>query len=139
MQAAATRPGTTPLKALDASGRPMSAQELIDAYDPLVKTIMDSMEIDYTNSAKVKHAGRILEYLAGDRPDAVGKALRQIAKIAGEKGHLLPKMQFGSVDDNIALLEKIGFSGDLKSIASSPEKMQNTLDYWYLSGRSNIR
>lgn len=139
VQAAVTRPGKNPLRALDANGKPMTAQALIDSYDPLVKTIMDAMEINYSAGAKAKHAGRILEYLAGDRPDAVSNALQQTAKMAGEKGHLLPKMQFGSVDDNIALLEKIGFKGDLRSIASSPEKMQNALDYWYLSGRSNIR
>lgn len=138
-QAAATNPGKISLRALDANDNPISAQALVDAYDPLVKTIMDAMEINYGSAAKAKHAGRILEYLAGDRPDAVSKALQQTAKIAGEKGHLLPKMSFGSVDDNIALLNKIGFKGDLKAIASSPEKMQNTLDYWYLSGRSNMR
>ena len=139
VQAAATNPGNISLRALDANDNPISAQALVDAYDPLVKTIMDAMEINYGKAAKAKHAGRILEYLAGDRPDAVSKALQQTAKIAGEKGHLLPKMSFGSVDDNIALLNKIGFTGDLKAIASSPEKMQNTLDYWYLSGRSNMR
>lgn len=138
-QMAATKPGTMPLKALDANGNIISSQSLMDAYDPLTKTIMDAMEIDFNAGAKGKHAGRILEYFAGDRPDAVSKALQQTAKLAGEKGHLLPKMQFGSVDDNIALLNKIGFKGDVKTIANSSEKMQNVLDYWYLSGRSNIR
>lgn len=138
-QMAATKPGTMSLKALDANGKPISSQSLMDAYDPLTKTIMDAMEIDFHAGAKGKHAGRILEYFAGDRPDAVNKALQQTAKLAGEKGHLLPKMQFGSVDDNIALLDRIGFKGDVKAIANSPEKMQNVMDYWYLSGRSNIR
>lgn len=138
-QMAATKPGTMSLKALDANGKPLSSQSLMDAYDPLTKTIMDAMEIDFRSGVKSKHAGRILEYLAGDRPDAVNAALQQTAKLAGEKGHLLPKMQFGSVDDNIALLNRIGFKGDAKTIASSPEKMQNALDYWYLSGRSNMR
>ena len=100
---------------------------------------MDAIEINFDNSAKAKHTGRFLEYLAGDRPDAVHAALQQTAKMAGEKGHLLPKMQFGSFDDNIALLNKIGFKGDLENIAKSPEKMQNVLDYWYLSGRTNLR
>lgn len=138
-QMAATKPGTISLKALDANGKPISSQSLMDAYDPLTKTIMDAMEIDFNAGVKGKHAGRILEYFAGDRPDAVSNALQQTAKLAGEKGHLLPKMQFGSVDDNIALLDRIGFKGDVKTIANSPEKMQNVLDYWYLSGRSNVR
>jgi ethanolamine utilization microcompartment shell protein EutL len=41
---------------------------------------MDSFEINFDGFNKAKHAGRALEYLAGDNPKAVRKALEQTAK-----------------------------------------------------------
>jgi len=41
---------------------------------------MDSFEIDFDRYNKDKHAGRVLEYLVGDNPKAVRKALEQTAK-----------------------------------------------------------
>ena len=137
---ASTNPQSNPvLMALDQNGNIITSQQLIDAYDPLVKTIMDSIETNFNSSAKSKHAGRILEYLAGENPEAVSKALQQTSKLAGEKGHLLPRLKFGSPEENAKILERIGFKGDIQSVSNSPEKMQNTMDYWYLSGITNQR
>lgn len=137
---ASTNPQSNPvLMALDQDGNIITSQQLIDAYDPLVKTIMDSIEINFNSAAKFKHAGRILEYLAGENPEAVSKALQQTSKLAGEKGHLLPRLKFGSPEENAKILERIGFKGDVQSVSSSPEKMQNAMDYWYLSGMTNQR
>lgn len=131
--------GNPVLMALDQNGNIITSQQLIDAYDPLVKTIMDSIQTDFRSAAKSKHAGRILEYLAGENPEAVSKALQQTSKLAGEKGHLLPKLKFGSPEENAKILKRIGFKGDISSVSNSPEKMQNAMDYWYLSGRTNQR
>lgn len=100
---------------------------------------MDSGEIDFTNPNKAKHAKRFLEYLAGDNQEAVHKALELESKRAGSLGHLLPKMNFYNPEENVKLLQKIGFTGDIGTIASDPNKMQNVLDYWYLSARRNYR
>lgn len=127
------------LKALDANGNVLTEQQLLDSYDPLVKTIMDSGEIDFTNPNKAKHAGRFLEYLAGDNTEAVHRALDLESKRAGALGHLLPKMNFYSPEENVKLLQKIGFTGDVGTVANDPNKMQNVLDYWFLSARRNYR
>lgn len=137
---ASTKPQSNPvLMALDQNGNIITSQQLIDTYDPLVKTIMDSIETNFNSAAKSKHAGRILEYLAGENPEAVSKALEQTSKLAGEKGHLLPKLKFNSPEENVKILERIGFKGDIQSVSNSPEKMQNAIDYWYLSGITNQR
>ena len=137
---ASTNPQSNPvLMALDQNGNIITSQQLIDAYDPLVKTIMDSIETNFNSAAKSKHAGRILEYLAGENPEAVSRALQQTSKLAGEKGHLLHKLKFGSQEENAKILERIGFKGDIYSVSNSPEKMQNVMDYWYLSGITNQR
>lgn len=127
------------LRALDANGNILTEEQLLDSYDPIVKTIMDSGEIDFTNPNKAKHAKRFLEYLAGDNQEAVHRALELESKRAGSLGHLLPKMNFYSPEENIKLLQKIGFTGDIGTVASDPNKMQNVLDYWYLSARRNYR
>lgn len=127
------------LRALDANGNILTEEQLLDSYDPIVKTIMDSGEIDFTNPNKAKHAKRFLEYLAGDNQEAVHRALDLESKRAGSLGHLLPKMNFHSPEENVKLLQKIGFTGDIGTVASDPNKMQNVLDYWYLSARRNYR
>nr|DAX50440.1 MAG TPA: hypothetical protein [Caudoviricetes sp.] len=42
-------------------------------------------------------------------------------------------MEFGTKEENIKLLKEIGLSGHLDDIASNNSKMQNALDYWYLT------
>lgn len=120
----------------DLNNVPLTNQQLIDKFDPLTKTIMDSFEIDFNGYNKAKHAGRALEYLAGDNPKAVRKALEQTAKELSQNGEmnaLLPTMKFDNIDENIKTLNSIGYRGDLKTIAKDPQKMQNVLDYWALT------
>lgn len=120
----------------DLNNVPLTNQQLIDKFDPLTKTIMDSFEIDFDGYNKAKHAGRALEYLAGDNPKAVRKALEQTAKELSQNGEmnaLLPTMKFGNLDENIKTLNSIGYKGDLATIAKDPQKMQNVLDYWALT------
>lgn len=113
------------------NGIPFTNQELLDAYDPLKKTIMDSME-----SSKSKHMGRMMEYLAGPNPDAVHNAIQATADEIAQtnKGFTLPKLKFGTPEENAAILNKIGFNGDIATVAADPKKMQNTLDLWYMGG-----
>ena len=120
----------------DLNNVPLTNQQLIDKFDPLTKTIMDSFEINFDGYNKAKHAGRALEYLAGDNPKAVRKALEQTAKELGQDGEmnaLLPTMKFDNLDENIKVLNQIGYKGDLVTIAKDPQKMQNVLDYWALT------
>lgn len=111
------------------NGTPFTNQELLNAYDPLKKTIMDSIE-----SSKPKHIGRMMEYLAGPNPDAVHNAIQATADEIAQtnKGFTLPKLKFGTPEENVAILKKIGFTGDIATIAADPKKMQNTLDLWYI-------
>lgn len=127
------------IQALDKSGNILTEEQLLDSYDPLTKTILDSGEIDFDMPSKSKHAGRYLEYLAGDNPEAVHKALQYEAARAGENGYLFPKLNFGTPEENAQLLQAIGFKGDVATIAKDSAKMQNVLDYWLLSARRNYR
>lgn len=127
------------IRMLDENGNVLSEQQLLDSYNPLTKTILDSGEIDFTKNAKTKHAGRFLEYLAGDNPEAVHRALALESKRAGALGHLLPKMKFTNPEENVKILQRIGFTGDIGTVSNDAAKMQNVLDYWYLSARRNYR
>lgn len=122
------------LPILDINGKPLTSEQVFDKYDPLQKTIMDSLEIDPSKAGKEKHAGRFIEYLSGDNQQAVHNALLAHAKMkVGSQARLLPKMEFGTKEENIKLLKEIGLSGHLDDIASNNSKMQNALDYWYLT------
>ena len=122
------------LPILDINGKPLTSEQVFDKYNPLQKTIMDSLEIDPSKAGKEKHAGRFIEYLSGDNQKAVHDALLSHAKMkVGSQARLLPKMEFGSKDENVKLLKEIGLSGHLDDIASNNDKMQNALDYWYLT------
>ena len=65
-------------------------RELLDAYDPETKTIMDSLEIDFTAPGKSKHAGRPLAYLSYGDPDKFKKALYAYANSNYGSGVYLP-------------------------------------------------
>ena len=110
-------------------GTPFTNQELLESYNPLRKTIMDSME-----SSKPKHVGRMMEYLAGPNPDIVHDAIQTTADEIAQtnKGFTLPKLKFGTPEENAVLLNKIGFNGDIATVAADPKKMQNVFDLWYM-------
>ena len=110
-------------------GTPFTNQELLESYNPLRKTIMDSME-----SSKPKHVGRMMEYLAGPNPDIVHDAIQATADEIAQtnKGFTLPKLKFGTPEENAVLLNKIGFNGDIVTVAADPKKMQNVFDLWYM-------
>lgn len=110
-------------------GTPFTNQELLESYNPLRKTIMDSME-----SSKPKHVGRMMEYLAGPNPDIVHDAIQTTADEIAQtnKGFTLPKLKFGTPEENVVLLNKIGFNGDIATVAADPKKMQNVFDLWYM-------
>ena len=46
-------------------------EELMEAYDPVTKTIQDSFEIDFNAFGKEKHAGRPIMYISYGDPKAV--------------------------------------------------------------------
>jgi len=75
----------------------------MEAYDPLVGSIMDAMEANFLHNPtyKGKHAARWFNYLIGDRPDSISKALSQVTKMMyGKNGVKLPKMKFGTPQEN---------------------------------------
>ena len=111
-------------------------EELMEAYDPVTKTIQDSFEIDFNAFGKGKHAGRPIMYISYGNPKAVSKALDAYAKSYVGSGVQLPKIKpeyFSNPERNMELLKKWNMSGDLEAIAKDPEKMQNAFDYWVLN------
>ena len=122
------------LPIVDMDGNILTAEQLMERYDPDTAVIINSMTADFTNPVKGKHNYRFFEYLAGDRPDMVHKALQQYADmLTGGKGRLLPELEFGSVEENRKLLDAIGYKGPRKGVADDAAKMQNIMDCWYLT------
>lgn len=120
----------------DMEGKPMTAEQLLERYNPEVGTILDSFTADFGKPSKTKHGGRSIHYMTGDRPDLVHQALQQYADmlVGGQgKGRLLPRLTFGTAEENAALLRELNFVGDIQAAAKDPAKMQNILDAWYLT------
>lgn len=131
-----------PVKILDINGNPMTEEQLMSKYNALKKTIQDSFEIYWdSNESKNKHQYRPLQYLLGNQPQTVHEVLQNIArKELGKNGKLLPKLKFGTPEENQALLESIGYSDIIaKELSTQPDKMQNALDYWYLADNTLFR
>ena len=124
------------IKILDANGKPMSSAKLMEAFDPLQKTIMDSMEINFNSAVKSKHRFRFFNYLMGNNAEGVHQALEKTAKMElGENGKLLPKLKLGSTNEQIEVLTSVGYPKSIAEgiVAKGQEHVQNALDYWYLS------
>ena len=120
-------------------------QELIDAYDPEVKTILDAFESGAQGGNKAKHINRselIMEY--GDS-EKVAKAQELYAKsIMGSKADIGKQFDpnvFDDYENNLKILNKINESGYNvgggkylpKDIAKDPAKMQLHLNDWYIN------
>ena len=128
------------ISAINTNGVVLTFDDFVN-QNYLTKTIMDSMEADFTNKIKNKHIDRIFRYLISPNQNEVSNALSQTTNMLFQgTGRQLPKLKFGTVDENIQLLTKIGYpKGYAKIIAQDTQKMQNALDYWYLSNRSAMR
>lgn len=126
---------------VDANGKVMSAEQLLDAYKTSAtkNVIMDAIEIDPTD--KPKHATRVFNYLLGADPKLMHEALESTYRMLFQgTGKMLPKLKFGSPEQTQQLLEKVGYPQDLaRQLSTSPEKAQNALDYWYLADKSLMR
>lgn len=53
--------------------------------------------------------------------------------LVGGEGRLFPRLKFGTEAENRALLESIGFTGEIDVAVKDPKKMQNILDAWYIT------
>ena len=112
---------------------PYKPQELIDNIDMTTKTIMDAME-----SNKLKHILRGDSYLAYGNADKVLEAQSMYVKsLVGGKGYTGPNFLDGnmldSADDNLELLHKMNYKGDLSVIARDPKRMQAAINDHYIN------
>lgn len=141
--AKAAAEGKSEVPIVDMNGKPISDVELLSRYDPVDGTFMDAVEANFLIDPehKGKHAGRFFNYMIGDRPDVIHNAFNRIAKMAfGKNGHLLPKLKFGTPEENYQILIGLNYPKNAaKIISKDPAKMQNALDYWYLSERTPFR
>ena len=128
---------------VDKNGIPITDKQLVEAYDPLTGSIIDATEANFLDDPtnKGKHAGRWFNYLIGNRPDAISNALSKATKMMyGQNGTKLPKMKFGTVEENKQLLLDLGYPEEAANIiAKDPAKMQNAMDYWYIVDRGTYR
>lgn len=123
-----------------------TAKELMDAYDPEVKSILDAYEITPEtrtgfSPSKVKHINRI-DYILENATDydKVAKAQELFAKsLAGGKagiGQQFAPSQLSDISQNLNLLNKMGLVGtnhNAIKIAIDPKKMQLFLNDFYIN------
>lgn len=117
------------------SGQPIvinkTPKELIDAYDPVVKTIADSF-----SSSKPKHVPRAEAHLTTTDPEYVEKALDlYIQEKLGGQAQRLPitRDMFNDVEQNRRIFKELGYKGvDEETVVKDPAKMKNLVDYWYI-------
>ena len=106
-------------------------KELIDAYDPAVKTVLDSF-----SSSKSKHLPRAEAHLTTTDPNIVEKALDQyLNEKLGGTGKLLPitREMFTNVETNSRIFDELGYKGvDKNTVINDPAKMKNLINYWYI-------
>lgn len=105
-------------------------KELIDAYDPVVKTITDSF-----SSSKAKHIPRAEAHLTTTDPDYVERALDLYAqeKLGGQAQRIpTTRDMFTDVEQNRRIFDELGYKGvDKETVVKDPAKMKNLVDYWY--------
>lgn len=112
-------------------------EELIDAYNPAIKSIMDSF-----SSAKVKHGIRALGHLQVSDPKIVAQTLEKYQNTLLPNHQILPISieQLSNPEENLKLLESTGLKGlDLQLISKDPQKTKNALDYWYMTTSIKMR
>ena len=105
-------------------------KELIDAYDPVTKTILDSF-----SSNKIKHVPRAEAHLTTTDPQYVSKALDLYAqeKLGGQAQRIpTTREMFTDVQSNRRIFDELGYKGvDKETVVNDPDKMKNLVDYWY--------
>lgn len=123
-----------------------TAKELMDAYDPEIKSVLDAYEITPDarfgfSGAKTKHINRI-DYILENATDyeKVAKAQELFAKsLAGGKagiGQQFTPDQLSNVSENLNMLTKMGLVGtnhNAIKIALDPKKMQLFLNDFYIN------
>ena len=94
---------------------------------------MDSYEA-YKNP---KHINRIDAYINYADPAVVADAQESYVKmLVGEKGtlgHQFTPEQFGNIQENKMILEKMMFVGDADIVANDPAKMQVAINDFYIN------
>lgn len=120
--------GNNPIQLTDLSGNPLTSQQLLDAYDPIVGSILDILETNKID--KIGRKMRIL--LTPGLEDATSKALRQYSIMTyGPNGKVLPTLDFSK-----GFPTQIGIDFSLDN--SSKEALQNIMNYWYLQGEGGL-
>ena len=136
---------------IDGNGKILTNKQLLDSFTPMEKTIMDSMEIDFTKAGKDKHMARIFGYLIGNNPDQFGNALKKTSRMQfGKKWKLMPRMGFDDFanrrDEVVGALVDLGYDESVaklvfeKAASTGNEKyLQNAIDFAYVSQEKFFR
>jgi len=107
---------------------PYTPDELINKTDPLIKTIMDSIE-----STKPKHMLRFDHYMHYGNTNKVLEAQNQYIKsVVGTKGKLAPKFDYTDIERNKRILNQMNFHGDKHIIAKNPKRMEIAMNDYYI-------
>lgn len=125
-----------PYPLLDERGNPVTAEQLVQNANPLLDSMVDSM-VASTGTHSKKHAGRPFLHIAKSDPSVFRQALdymRSYLMSGGEQARVFPKLKFGTLEENKQLLKDIGFPSNLiEDVAADEARMQNALDYYYMS------
>lgn len=112
-------------------------EELMQSFDPEVKSIIDAYEAGADGGIKSKHINRIDALINYGDVEKVKKGQLQYAKsIMGNKadvGKQFSIEQLSDVDKNKKVLKEIEFIGDIEHVAKNPERMQLALNDFYIN------
>lgn len=111
----------------------ITPKQLMDEYDSTIKTIADNFEIRPSGN-KEKQLGRPFAYISYGDTKVVRKGFDMFAKSHGADEMFPVSMEeLNDAKQNLEILQKIHFKGDLNAIANDPEKMKMALDWWYIN------
>lgn len=106
-----------------------TAQELLDAYDPVTKGILDAFA-----SSKDKHAARAYYYLNYGNVNDVRKGFDAYANyiLGGDyRPNNIPLSEFSNAEANSKFIDELGLKGINKSqFINNPQRMKLLFDYY---------
>ena len=119
----------------------ITPEQAFSEADPVLKTIIDSFEINPFDPNKSKHLNRPFLYLTFGDPKIIETGLSKFAKIIGGTERFPVTLdQLTDVQHNIEILKQMGYPADtVNMLAADPQRMKNALDYWYLQKTIQMR
>lgn len=118
---------------------PYSSRELLGMTNTTTKTVVDA----YEAVKNPKNYLKIDAFINYGKPSIVLEGQKQyIRGLVGDKGsvgHQFKLSELSDVEENLKILDKIGFLGDKTIVSKNPERMQVALNDYYIRRSTLVR